>query len=165
MDDILIKFKEVIDEEIQAYEALDELYKIKQSILVQRKSDALWDIDSQILNEATVIKEINIKRKNVAKYLGDENITLSEVIEKAKTSNNNLVNNFKAQKEKLNLLSSSLALREKTNLTLVKHGLVMVQKTLDIIVDTMIPQAKQYNKKGENIEIDKSLLSSIVEEA
>lgn len=165
MDDMLIKFKDVIDEEIQAYETLDELYNIKQSILVQRKSDALWDIDSQILREAEIIKEINKKRKDVAKYLGNEDITLSEVIEKAKASNNNLVDKLKKQKEKLNLLSNSLALREKTNLTLIKHGLIMVQKTLDIIVDTMMPQSKQYNKKGENIEMDKSLLSSIVEEA
>ncbi len=165
MDDMLIKFKEVIDEEIKAYEVLDELYRVKQSILVQRKIDALWDIDAQIVQETEIIKEISEKRKKVAGYLGNENITLSEVIEKAKTSNNELADKLKNQKERLNLLSSSLVLRENTNMTLVKHGLVMVQKTLDIIVETIIPQSKQYTNKGKNTGIDKSLISSIIEEA
>ena len=165
MDDMLIKFKEVIDEEIQAYETLDELYSIKQSILVQRKSDALWDIDSQIVKEAEIIKEINKKRKNVAKYLGNEDITLAEVIEKAKQSNKDLADKLSNQKERLNLLSNSLSHRENTNLHLIKHGLVMVQKTLDIIVDAIVPQTKQYNKDGKNTEMDKSLISSIIEEA
>jgi len=165
MDDMLIKFKEVVDEEIQAYEALGELYEIKQSILVQGKSDALWDIDAQIVNKADNIKELNQKRKAVAKYLGDENITLSEVIEKAKNSNDDLANKIIAQKAKLLVLSKSIALQEKTIMTLVKHGLIMVGKTLDIIAGVILPHSKQYNKNGQNIEMDKSSLSSIVQEA
>lgn len=165
MDDMLIKFKEVVDEEITAYESLGELYKIKQSILVQGKSDALWDIDAQIVSKTDNIKELNEKRKEVARYLGNENITLSEVIEKAKSSNDELATKLEGQKVKLNVLSRSLALQETTNITLIKHGLVMVGKTLDIIAGVVLPHAKQYDKKGKNIEIDKSLISSVVEEA
>ncbi len=165
MDDMLIKFKEVVDEEIQAYEALGELYKIKQSILVQGKNDALWDIDAQIIDKAEIIKEVTQKRKEVAKYLGNEDITLSEVIEKAKNSNNDLADKIISQQSKLKIISKSLALQEKTIITLVKHGLIMVGKTLDIIAGVVLPHSKQYNKKGQNTEMDKSLLSSVVEEA
>lgn len=165
MDDMLIKFKEVVDEEIQAYESLGELYKIKQSILVQGKSDELWDIDSQILKQAEDIKSLSQKRKDVGKYLGDENISLSEVIEKAKSSNDSLVGTFEVQKTKLKVLSKSLVLQEKTNMTLIKHGLLMVQKTLDIIADVVSPHSKQYDSKGKNTEMDKSFISSVIEEA
>lgn len=167
MDDMLIKFKEAVDEEIQAYESLGELYMIKQSILVQGKSDALWDIDAQIVSKVDDIKELNKKRKEVAKYLGDENITMSEIIEKAKEANNALAGKLESQKTKLNLLAKSLSLQEDTNMTLIKHGLTMVGKTIDIIVGAIMPQGQegQYNNHGQSIKIDKSLISSVIEEA
>lgn len=167
MNDTLLKFKDVIDEEINAYEALGELYKIKQSVLIQGKSDALWDIDAQILAKADDIRELNQKRRNVAKYLGNEDFTMSDVIEKARAANDKIVEKLEGQKLKLRILAKSLSLQEDTNMTLVKHGLAMVGKTLDIIVGALMPQvqASQYNKKGKNVESDKSLISSVVEEA
>ncbi len=165
MNGILIQFKDVIDEEIQAYESLGELYKIKQSILVQGKSDILWDIDAQIVSKAENIKELNLKRKNVAKFLGNENFTMTEVIEKAKASNDEIASKLENQKARLNILAKSLNLQEDTNMTLLKHGLIMVGKTLDIIVGAVLPQARQYNNSGHTVETDKSLLSSIIEEA
>lgn len=165
MDDMLVKFKEVIDEEIQAYELLGELYTMKQSILVQGKSDALWDIDAQILSKTDKIKEINQKRKEIAKFLGNENLTMSDIIEKAKSANNVLADKLQTQKTKLQILAKSLTLQEDTNMTLVKHGLTMVGKTLDIIVSAIMPQVQggQYNRSGKSIERDKSLISSVVE--
>lgn len=166
MDDTLFKFKEVIDEEIEAYESLGELYEIKQSVLVQGKSDELWTIDAQIVSQADNIRQINLKRKEVAGYLGNEDLTMSEAIEKAKEINDSLANNLQAQKTKIKILARSLTLQEKTNITLIKHGLTMVGKTIDIIVGAIVPHvAGQYDKKGQNIENDKSLISSIVEEA
>lgn len=166
MNETLVEFKEVIDEEIKAYESLSELYQIKQTILVQRKSDALWDIDAQIVAKADDIKTLNQKRKNVAKYLGNENMTMTEVIEKAKSSNDSIAETLQTQKTKLKILAKSLTLQEKTNMTLIKHGLTMVSKTLNIIVGAFLPQsAGQYDKKGQNIGTDKSLLSSVVKEA
>lgn len=167
MDDMLLKFKEIVDEEIQAYESLGELYDVKQSILIQGKSDALWDIDAKIVSMAEDIKGLNRKRKEVAKYLGDESITMSEIIEKAKEANNSLVGTFQTQKTKLNLLAKSISLQEHTNMTLIKHGLIMVGKTLDIIVEALMPEipSGQYNKLGQSIQTDKSSISSVVEEA
>lgn len=167
MDDTLLKFKEIIDEEIQAYESLGELYEFKQSILVQGKSDELWDVDAQIISKADNIKEINKKRKEIARYLGDENLTMSEIIEKARVANDSLVENLESQKTKLRILAKSLSLQETTNMTLIKHGLTMVGKSLDVIVGAIMPQIRKghYNSQGKTIETDKSLLSSVVEEA
>lgn len=167
MDNTLLKFKEIIDEEIQAYESMGELYDIKQSLLVQGKSDALWDVDAQIIERANGIRALNKKRKEIAKYLGDENLTMSEAIEKAKESNDLLVDSLQSQQTKLRILTKSLTLKEDTNMTLIKHGLKMVGKTIDIIVEAVMPQAQvgQYNSQGKNIETDKSLISSVVEEA
>lgn len=164
MNNKLTQFKEVIDEAIDAYESLGELYQIKQSILVQGKSDALWDIDAQIIAKADDIKKLNQKRREVAGYLGGENLTISEIIEKAKAANDNIANNLESQKTKLNILTKSLSLQENTNLTLIKHGLTMVGKTLEIIVGAFSPQTVQYNKSGKNIENYENHISSIIEE-
>lgn len=166
MNNALFQFKEIIDEEIQAYESLGELYKIKQSILVQGKSDALWDIDAQIIARADNIKALNEKRKEIARYLGDENLTMSEVIEKAKEANDSLADKLETQRNKLRILVKSLNLQEDTNMTLIKHGLTMVGRTLDIIVGNLMPQIQsgQYNNMGQSIKTDKSLISSVIED-
>lgn len=166
MNNALLQFKEIIDEEIQAYESLGELYEIKQSLLVQGKSDALWDVDAQIVSKAGNIKELNKKRKEIAGYLGNENFTMSEIIEKARRTNDSVADKLETQKTKLKVLAKSLTLQEDTNMTLVKHGLTMVGKTLDIIVGALLPhmQTGQYNNQGQSIKSDKSLISSVVEE-
>jgi len=166
VNEVLIEFKDVIDEEIQAYETLGNLYNVKQSLLVQGKSDELWDVDAKIVESADYIKSLNSKRKIVAGYLGDENLTMSEIIEKAKAENDVIYEKLQQQQVKLKILAKSLNLQEKTNMTLIQHGLTMVGKTLDIIVSALMPQAQgQYDKAGHSVQSDKSLISSIVEEA
>ncbi|HNW25473.1 MAG TPA: flagellar export chaperone FlgN [Candidatus Gastranaerophilaceae bacterium] len=165
IDNTLTKFEEAIDEEIRAYENMEDLYKLKQAILIQGKSDVLWDVDAKIVDNMKNIRNLNSKRKEVAKYLGDENFTISDVIDKAKLSNDTLAKKLTEQKVKLNVLSSSLSLYEKTNLDLIKHGLVMVGKKLNIIVNTVLPPPNQYNSNGKTIGNEKIEISSIVEEA
>lgn len=166
MKDTLIQFKDVIDEEIQAYESLDELYKIKQSILTQGKSDELWDVDAKIIDKANVIRELNGKRKLIAGYFGDENFSMSDIVEKAKQFDVEIAGKLELQRNKLNILAKSISLQEKINMSLIKHGLVMVGKSIDIIVDAVLPHMKgQYDKKGHTIQNDKRILSSVVEEA
>jgi len=161
----LIQFKEIVDEEIIAYEAMEELYKIKQSFLVQGRSDALWEVDAKIVSRMENIKSLNLKRKEVAKYLGNEDLTMTEAIEKAKASNDVLANKLQVQKTKLNILSKSIQLCESTNMELIKHGLIIVGKTLNIIMNAVLPQTSEYNKFGKNIDNNKVEISSIVEEA
>lgn len=167
MEDTLKRFNEIIDEEIEAYEALGELYKVKQSILVQGKSDLLAGVDAQIIEKAEFIQALTSKRKVVAQYFGDENLTMSQIIEKAKDANNNpaLVEKLEAQKSKINILAKTLSLQEKTNLTLIQHSLTMVGKTLEIIVGAFLPNSNQYDKSGHNVSVENNqTLSSIIEE-
>ena len=164
MDNTLLKFMNVIDEEIEAYESLGELYDIKQSILIQGKSDALWDVDAQIITKADNIKALSTKRKEVAGYLGDENYTLSEIIEKAKIADKNIANNLEGKRTKIKLLIKSLSLQEKTNMTLIKHGLIMVGKSMEIFISAFSPHTSHYNKDGKNIESYENHISSIIEE-
>jgi len=160
----LTQFKEAVDEEIKSYEAMEELYKLKQAILVQGKSDFLWDVDAKIVDRMKTIKNLNSQRKEIVKYLGYETLSMSEAIEKAQATNDSIAENFKIQQKKLNILANSISLYERTNMDLIKHGLIMTGKTLNIIVNALLPQANQYNKEGKNVETDKLRISSIIEE-
>lgn len=162
---ILEKFKDAVDAEIKEYEAMDELYKLKQAILIQGKSDALWDVDAKIVDKIGTIKSATQKRREAAKYLGDENLSMSLVIEKAKNMNDPLLKNLQEQSTKLNLLTKSLSLQEKTNMELIKHGLTMAEKTLGIIFSVVSPLPSEYDKSGRNIENTKERISSVIEEA
>lgn len=162
---MLEKFKETIDKEIIEYEAMEELYKLKQAILVQGRSDALWDVDAKIIDKIKTIKDINFERKEVAKYLGNENLTMSEAINKAKLSNDSIADKLINQKTKLNMLSNSISLHERTNMDLIKHGLTMAEKTMNIILGVLAPPPNQYDKSGKNVNIRESRIGSITEEA
>jgi len=161
----LEQFKETVDKEIKEYEAMDELYKIKQAVLVQGKSDALWDVDAKIVERMNKLKKIARQRKDVARYLGDENLTMSEAIDKAKAANNNIVEKLQSQKTKLNLLSKVISLHEQTNMELIKHGLIMAEKSIQIIFGVVMPAPNQYDKQGKNVGNEKLQISSVVEDA
>ena len=162
----LLKFKEAVDEEILEYEKMEELYKLKQAILVQGKTDALWDVDAKIVDRMDSIKHAASQRKEAAKYVCHEECTISEAIEKAKASNDRIAENLQSQKTKLNLLTKSISLYEKTNLELLKHGLTIANKTIDMIVNIVSPQSSQYDNSGKNINNNKDTsISSVIEEA
>ena len=161
----LTEFKEAVDEEIKSYKAMEELYKLKQAVLIQGKSDILWDVDAKIVDRMKTIKELDVRRKGIARYLGNESLSMTEAIAKAQNSNIGLAEKMKTQQKTLNILASSISLYEKTNMDLIKHGLIMTGKTLNIIVNALLPQANQYNKEGQNVKNEKFQLSSVIEEA
>jgi len=161
----LTQFKEAVDEEIKSYEAMEELYKLKQAVLVQGKSDILWDVDAKIIDRMKTIKNLDLKRKEIAKYLGSDNMSMSEAIAKAQANNDSIAEKLKTQQAKLNVLAGSISLYERTNMDLIKHGLIMTGKTLNIIVNALLPQPNQYNSDGRNVENNKLPINSINEEA
>lgn len=162
----LLQFEKNVDAEIQAYQDMEELYQIKQSVLVQGKCDALCEVDSKILDKIEQLKTLSTQRKQVSKFLGNEEMSMSEAINKAHSVNSGLAQRLTTQKAKLNALSGSLAVYERTNMDLIKHGLVLTNKTLNIIVNALAPQSNQYGSTGKNIErSNKMNLSTIVEEA
>lgn len=164
IDETLTKFKEAVDEEIKVYEEMEELYKLKQAVLVQCKTDELWNVDAKIVSQINNIKNLSVKRKEVGKYLGNENITMSEVIQKAMDSNKTLAEKFREQKKKLNLLTTSISLYETSNLELIKHGLNVTEKRLNIIFNTLTPHANQYDNSGKNTGSGELKISSVIEE-
>lgn len=166
MKDAFLKYSEIIEEELHAYEDLSELYKTKEEVLVQGKSDELWDIDSKVVEQAKVIKQIEENRQKMAELLGNQNIKLEEIIQKTSQFDKELSEKFEELQKKLKELSRTISLQQKKHMSLIEHGLKMVDKTMDIIYNVAAPQNQQYDKYGHNIKTNTdTVLSSIIEEA
>lgn len=164
MNDALLQFNGIIDEEICAYESLKELYCAKERILVEGNSDEIWEIDSKIMAKADEIRTLDQKRGDCSALFGCEKFTISDAIQKASETNTVLSSKFKSQKEKLNILSKELQQKEKNIMALIEHGMTIVDKTIDIIVDMANPKSQGYNNKGKNVKSSENLISSITEE-
>ena len=54
---------------------------------------------------------------------------------------------------------------EKVNAELLKHGMHVTNKTLEIIIKGIKPVTQEYNHNGKNIAKEQFEMSSIVEEA
>lgn len=165
MSEVLLQYSEIIDEEIKAYEKLGELYVEKEQVLIHGNGENLYTIDEKIVNQAEVIDKVNAQRVEICKNsFDDENITLSAIIEKTKTENPQLSERFSQQQKRIKELSKELSRLEKSHQELIKHGMVIVDKTMKIILDVVSPQSQQYDKSGHNVKCDESMISSISEE-
>lgn len=165
MIEVLLQYCDIIDEEIIAYEKLGELYAEKEQVLIHGNGESLYVVDEKIVNQAEVIDRVNVKRIDFCKNsLDDENITLSDIIEKTKTENPQLSEKFEQQQKRIRDLSKELSKLEKSHQELIKHGMAIVDKTMKIILDVVSPQSQQYDKSGHNVKCDESMISSISEE-
>lgn len=164
-EDFLQKLDLALQEETIAYEKMTKLYEEKKDILIKREMDNLMKIDDKIIENLNLIKSLDKKRLELLSTKNIENLSLDEMIEEAKKIKSPLEQVFEAHKVKLRELSRELMLLETTNVELIKHGLVISEKVLNIITSALTPQNEGYDKKGKTVEHNDLGISSIIEEA
>lgn len=157
---------QMLDDTITVYQELLELYKEKKKVLLTPKNnDLLRSIDEKILAQVNSVKKVNEKRENFCKENEIEPSNISTLIELAQKENPEFEEILSKQKVKINEVAEEMALVEKTNVELIKHGLVMSDKLLDIIISAAVPQTDNYDMHGKNIDTSELSISSIVEDA
>lgn len=156
----------MIEDAISAYEELLELYKEKKQALMTRNTDKLSVVDNNIISQVEIINKINNIRDN---YCRNNDVAvpikITELLEMTAQENPDFHEVYEQQKVKIREVADEIALLSKTNVELLKHGLIMSDKMLDIIVSAAVPQTTNYNKQGKNIETSELSISSIVEDA
>ena len=155
----------MLEETIEAYEELLELYKEKKQALLKPDREMLRFVDEKILAHVNTIKGINKKRED---YCAENDIPsnkINNIIEIASKEAPEFEEIYQEQKVKINEVAQELALVEKTNVELIKHGLIMSDKLLDIIISAAQPQTDNYDMYGKNTDKSELSISSIVEDA
>ncbi len=159
----LEELKKSIYEEIQLYKTLDELFEEKRKVIISNKAEDLLKVDEKILNVVDSIKSAVNHRQTLSKILADKNLSISEMIELAKTSAPTLVGEFEAAQNQIIELSNEIARKERIIKELLRHGMNLVNKTLNLISNA-VSMAGDYNRTGKNVQSDIDRISSIVEE-
>ena len=107
----------MLEETIEAYEELLNLYKEKKQALLKPDREMLRFVDEKILAHVNTIKNINKKRED---YCTENDIApakINNLIDVASKEYPEFADIYQNQKVKINEVAKELALVEKTNVT------------------------------------------------
>ena len=139
----------IIDDELEAYTKLRDLFVEKKELLKKSKSDDLGVVDNKILALNDSIVKLNEKRKNISIELLNKDASMSEFIEFAGVNQIDIKVQLEDRKVKICKLFEELALLNNQNVELIKHGITITNKMLETIVDAFAPQGSIYNGAGK----------------
>jgi len=155
----------IINKEIDGYKDIEKLYMDKKEILIHGKSDELMAVDEKIMNAYKGLNNSLEARKVIMKSLEMPTFSMTDLINKIKSADEESAKKFEAKKNEANKLAQRIFELDRVNLELIKHGMHVTNKTLEIIIKGLRPITNEYNQKGQNITKEQLEMSSIIEEA
>lgn len=147
-----IEFKKLltaIDEEISAYEELKPLFEEKKELLKKSKSGDLVEVDNKIIAQKELIVKLNEARQKLSIEHFNKDCSMSDYIELLGDQNDEYKEQLMLRKVKICNILDELTLLNNQNVELLKHGITITNKMLDIIVDAFAPQGSNYNEAGK----------------
>lgn len=155
----------IINKEIDGYKDIEKLYMDKKEILIHGKSEELMNVDEKIMNAYKGLNNSLEARRVVMKSMEMPTFSMTDLINKIKSADEEAAKNFEAKKAEANKLAQRIFELDRVNLELIKHGMHVTNKTLEIIIRGLKPITNEYNQKGQNITKEQLEMSSIIEEA
>ena len=155
--------KNLIDEELELYSVLNNQFEEKRKILVSNSVDELLVIDEKILNTVDSIKSSVNHRLILSNKFGLQATNLTQMISLVQSVDKELANEFKSTQIKINNLINEIAHKERIIKELLRHGMNIVNKTLNMIYSAA-SIAGDYNNHGQSVQNEIGRISSIVEE-
>ena len=143
------KLIKILDQEIEAYEKLKDLFEEKKELLKKAKSDDLGVIDNKILAINNSIVKLNNARKSASMELIGKDGSMSDFIEFAEVNQPDQKEALLLRKVKICNNIEQLALLNNQNMELIKHGMIITNKMLETIVNAFAPQGSIYNGAGK----------------
>ena len=155
----------IINKEIDGYKDIEKLYMDKKEILIHGKSEELMNVDEKIMNAYKGLNNSLEARRVVMKSMEMPTFSMTDLINKIKSADEEAAKNIEAKKTEANKLAQRIFELDRVNLELIKHGMHVTNKTLEIIIRGLKPITNEYNQKGQNITKEQLEMSSIIEEA
>lgn len=143
------KLLNILDNEIAAYEGLEELFKEKRELLKHAKSGDLGEIDNKIIAQNNLIVKLNNKRQEYSMEKLGKNCSISDYIEILGSDNKDYNEALMLRKVKICNTLESLTLLNTQNVELLKHGITITNKMLETIVNAFAPQGSNYDVTGK----------------
>lgn len=164
MEQHLALLEKNINDEVSLYRELENLYKEKQDILVHRKLNELLEVDSKITFKFECIKPLVEVRNEIFSGVSNSEISMSKIIEESRKVDFEQSKRFENLKEEINSLTKSLMQLDQMNLELIKFGMRLTNKTMQIILNNVNIPTSEYNSHGKVNNQEILQLSSVSEE-
>ncbi len=151
----------LMDKEIALYKQLRQLYSAKKIILIKNDITNLQEVDSKIIKIVDFIKIIGLKRLNITEKKFPN---ISSLISYAKLKHPQYVEKLEQQRVEIKILAKEINALEKTNIELIKHGIILTDNKLNLIIKLCQSKTTNYSSKGQS-ESENFVLSTVVQEA
>jgi len=155
--------EEVLNKEIEAYSNLEKYLSDKKTVIVQRDVEKLKHIDMEIQSWSDKIQTLDVKLKRISSDFEGENLTLNQIIERIEKENKRT--ELPVLKNKLNNIVDKTRRQNKINLELLEHTIKIIDKSVNIIANALVPEVSSYNKRGRKTEHNAETVSSVIHEA
>ena len=152
MENCLKNLIKILDQEIEAYSRLKELFEEKRDLLKKAKSDDLGVVDNKILATNDSIVKLNDIRKNISIELLGKDGCMSDFISFTEANFPDQKEALMLRKDKICNISEQLMILNNQNVELIKHGITITDKMLETIVSAFAPQGRIYNGAGKTTE-------------
>ena len=143
------EMEKIIDEEIEIYSNIEQSVIDKREILVKAKVEELKKIDTRLIEQATDLEKVLLKRRKTSKDMGCNNITLKDLIEKTKDIDTVQSKRFSDKQTRLKKIVENIRKVNEINTALVKHSLIIVEKSIKAIMNVAAPETASYGMDGK----------------
>jgi len=160
-----VEFQElenILNKQIEIYEGIEAFMLAKKECLIKGNMEELKKVDIEIEKLSIVINKIEEKRKEINKKFGNENISLKEVLEKMENVDQIQCISLLGKKLKEKILK--IQTLNSINKNLIEHGLKMVEHSISLIANALVPESVSYGSTGKLIN-KTSEISSVQHEA
>ncbi len=164
MKNIINKILNHLELELACYQELCTVYDEQKEALVKNKHEELEGIDKRITSAYNRVRMLNEERQSLFKKLKPEVTKLSEVIEIAAAENSPNVERLKGYKDTFKKIAQDIERKQYINFELLRTGLNISDKKLNLIIEAFAPQGSIYNEKGKNVDHKGIAVSTIIKE-
>lgn len=159
MNKEVFELEKILNQEIEAYLKLEEYIDGKKNYLINNDIEKVKSVDTELEKYNQIVEKLEQKRKQIY----PDNLSLKEIIERIE--NKEQANKISSLRDKLKSILPNIQKQNTINAELLKHSLKIVEKSINIIANVLVPEGSAYNQNGmSKFEKRFSNLSSIEHE-
>ena len=138
----ILELEKILNQEIEAYSKLEEYISGKKQHLINNDMEKIIVVDAELEKYNYIVEKLEEKRKQ----LYPDNSTLKEIIEKIE--NKDQAKKLFNLRNKMKSILSNIQKQNTINIELLKHSLKIVENSIVVIANALVPEGSAYNKKG-----------------
>lgn len=142
MNKEILELEQLLNQEIEAYSKLEEYISGKNTYLIKGDMEKVKTVDEELEKYNYIIGKLEEKRKQIY----PANVTLKQII--AKIEDKEQADKLSKLREKIKNILSNVQKQSTVNTELLKHSMKIVENSITVIANALIPEGSAYNQKG-----------------